>query len=160
MNFLVRAVIVVMAFAIFQAAEAQSRSKLLDATDPERIADAIRDLGYRAKLETEDDSNAAIYSSVGGTEFVIQFLSCDDGVKECRVLLFRAGYDLDEGTTLEVVEEFNEQTLIGRAFLDDENDPWIEFAVNLYGGVTRKNFGDTFDWWEVIVAEFENHIGY
>lgn len=155
---LVRTLVLIATLMLMQAADAQSRSKLLDATDPERIAATIQDLGYRARLEIEDDKNTTIYSSVGGTEFVIQFLSCDNGFAECKVLLFKVGYDLADGTSLETVETFNEQTIIGRAYLDDENDPWLEFSVNLYGGVTRTNFEDTFDWWEVIVAEFENHI--
>lgn len=159
-NQLARVLVVIVSLFLFQSADAQNRSKLIDATDPERIADTIRELGYRARLEASDDASASIFSSVGGTEFVIQFLGCDDDNENCGVLLFKAGFDLDEGTTLEKVEEFNEMTLIGRAWLDDENDPWLEYSVNLFGGVTQTNFADTFDWWEVIVAEFENHIGF
>ena len=117
-------------------------------------------MGYRARLVIEEDSYPTIISSVGGTEFVIQFQTCEDVYSKCRVLLFKVGYDLAEGTTFETVDAFNEQTMMGRAYLDDENDPWLELAVNLYGGVTRKNFEDTFDWWEVIASDFEEHIGF
>lgn len=160
MPLLLRAIVFGALVTTLNVAEAQTRSKLLDATDPERIASTIQDLGYRARLETADDANPVIFSSVGGTEFAIYFNTCDNGFTQCRVLLFKAGYDLDDGTTLDVIEAFNERTLIGRVYLDDENDPWLEFAVNMYGGVTRKNFEDTFDWWEIIVAEFEDHIGF
>lgn len=164
MNFLpqlfVRVLVIAVSLVMFEAADAQSRSKLIDATDPERLAETIQDMGYRARLDVADDASPSIYSSVGGTEFVIQFLACDDDNANCGVLLFKAGFDLDDGTTLEKVEEFNEMTLIGRSWLDDENDPWLEYSVNLYGGVTKTNFQDSFDWWEVIVSEFEQHIGF
>ena len=91
MKFLARAVIVMTILAFIQTADAQSRSKILDATDPERIAAAIQNLGYKARLEKPADSNAAIFSSVGGTEFVIQFHTCENGFSDCRVLLRRPG---------------------------------------------------------------------
>ncbi len=28
------------------------------------------------------------------------------------------------------------------------------------GGVSRANFEDTYDWWEVIQSGFEEHIGF
>lgn len=160
MNIVARIVAIVTVLAFSQVVDAQTRSKIIDATDPEQIAATIRDLGYKARTDMEDDAYPAVFSSVGGTDFAIQFQTCDNGYSECRVLLFKVGYDLDDGTSLAAVNAFNEQTLIGRAYLDDENDPWLEWAVNLYGGVTRKNFEDTFDWWEIIVAQFEEHIGF
>ena len=160
MKLFARFSIVIAALTLGLATYAQDKSDILDATDPKRIAEAIQDLGYRAKLEVDSDDTATILSSVGGTEFIIQFLACDNGNLDCRVLLFKVGYDLSAGTTQEVVEEWNETTLIGRAWRDEEEDPWLEYAVNLYGGVTRENFEDTFDWWEIIVGQFENYIDF
>jgi hypothetical protein len=129
----------------------------IDATDPERLVGIFQDLGYRAKLSTDRVGDPLITSSVGGTEFSIYFYGCEDN-SACKMLLFKVGYDLNNGTTLDTVNAWNQMTLFGRAHLDDDNDPWLEMAVNLSGGVTRANIEDSFDWWEIIVEQFEDHI--
>lgn len=133
----------------------------VDATRPERLVSVIQELGYRAKLESDNLGEPMIRSSVGGTDFSVLFFGCDQKSHDaCKLLLFKVGYDLTDGTTLEVINDWNRTKLVGRAYLDDEDDPWLEMTVNLDAGVSRKNFEDTFDWWEVTVEEFESHIGY
>jgi len=129
----------------------------VDASDPQPLVEIIQDLGYRGKLEVDGIGDPMIHSSVGGTEFAIYFYGCEDNAK-CTALLFKVGYDLADGTTLGVVNDWNAANLFGRAYLDDEADPWIEMPVNLHGGVSRQNFEDTFDWWEVLIDNFEAHI--
>ena len=143
---------------LFTAVPAQAAT-LVDATDPARLVDIIQDLGYRAQLTTDDAGDPEIQSAVGGAEFSILFFGCTDN-RACKYLLFRGGWDLPEGATLDVVNGWNHDKLFGRAHLDDESDPWLEMPVTMDGGVSRTNFEDAFDWWEVIVAEFEDHIGF
>lgn len=134
---------------------------IVDATDPERLVEIIQDLGYRARLDVDQVGDPIIYSSVGGTDFSIFFYGCtQDDNDQCKLLLFKVGYDLADGTTLEVVNKWNETKLVGRSYLDDEDDPWLEMAVNMDFGVSRKNFEDTFDWWEVSLEDFERHIDF
>lgn len=131
----------------------------VDATDPAELVAVIQDLGYRAMLDKDGVGDPLIRSSAGGVDFNIYFYGCDSG-ERCSWVLFRAGFDLEEGTTLEHVEAWNEKALFGRAYLDDEHDPWLEMAANLFGGVSRQNFEDTYDWWEVILEDFESYISF
>jgi hypothetical protein len=136
-------------------------AELVDASEPETLVAIIQELGYRAKLETDGLGDPLIVSSVGGTEFSIQFYGCNELTHAaCKLLLFKVGYDLDEGTTHAVINEWNATKLVGRAYLDDESDPWFEMPVNMDGGISRPNFEDTFDWWEVSIEGFEDHIGF
>lgn len=132
-------------------------AQTVDATDPAKLVAVIQDLGYRASLESDGIGDPMIGSSVGGVEFGIYFYGCTKG-ESCKSVLFKVGYDREEGTALDVVEAWNERTLFGRAYLDEESDPWVEMSVNLFGGVSRKNFEDTYDWWEVVLDDFEKHI--
>ena len=134
-------------------------AELVDATAPGTLVEVIQALGYRAKLDTDALGDPKIVSSVGGTDFSIYFYGCTEN-SACKALLFKVGYDLIDGTTLEVVNDWNETSLFGRAYLDEEGDPWVEMAVNMDGGVARFNFEDTFDWWEVVVGQFETHIDF
>lgn len=134
-------------------------SETLDASDPERLARVIQELGYRARLDVDGVGDPLILSSAAGIDFAIYFFGCTDG-EACSTLLFKAGFDLANGMTLEAVEAWNEEVLYGRVYLDDENDPWIELAVNLFGGVTRENFEDTFDWWETVLFQFQDSVDF
>ncbi len=142
--------------AVVSAAQAEQN---VDATDADVLASIIRDLGYRASVTLDSVGDPLIESSVGGTDVSIFFYGCEKG-RQCKSLLFKVGYDLIEGTTLDVVNDWNETNLFGRAYLDDENDPWIEMSVNMMGGVSRTNFEDTFDWWDLVVGQFEDHIDF
>jgi hypothetical protein len=148
------------AFVLLAAFEAGAQ-ELVDATDPEKLVAVIQELGYRALLDVDNIGDPVIKSSVGGTDFSILFFGCDEqNHDQCKLLLFKVGYDLDEGTTVDNVNEWNESRVVGRAYLDDEMDPWLEMAVNMDGGVSRRNFEDTFDWWEVSIEDFESHIDF
>jgi hypothetical protein len=141
------------------AEEPVVNAPLVDATDAEGLASLIRGLGYRATVEKDGVGDPMIMSSAGGTDFAIYFYGCTDGA-DCKWLLFKVGYDLDDGTTGESINAWNAETIFGRAYLDDEADPWLEMSVNMDGGVSRANFEDSFDWWEVILSGFEDHIDF
>lgn len=142
-------------------AQSSIAEELVDATNPERMVSVIQELGYRAKLDVDNIGDPIIHSSVGGTDFSLQFFGCtEDNNDQCKLLLFKVGYDLSEGMNLKAVNSWNQEALFGRAYLDDEDDPWFELEVNMYGGVSRQNFEFTFNRWEVTVASFEEHIDY
>ena len=134
-------------------------AQTIDATNPAKLASVIQDVGYRATLDVDGAGDPMIRSKAGGTDFQIYFYGCDDGA-ECKWLLFKVGYDLPGGTTLATVNQWNANTLFGRAYLDDEDDPWLEMGVTLDGGVTQQNFADVVDWWDVVRREFEEHIDF
>lgn len=131
----------------------------VDATNPQQLVSIIQQLGYRATLEADGVGDPMIKSSVNGTDFAIYFYGCTYN-EACKSLLFKVGYDLANGIALAEIEDWNEGTLFGRAYLDDEADPWLEMPVNMDGGVSRHNFEDNYDWWDVIVNGFEDHIGF
>ena len=142
-------------------APAAVADELVDATDPRKLVSIIRALGHSADLETDEVGDPLIRSKVGGTRFAIVFYGCDEGHHDnCHFLLYRVGYDLAEGIALDVVNRWNATELVGRAYLDDVNDPWLEMAWNLRGGISASNFESTFEWWRISVGKFERHIGF
>lgn len=138
---------------------AASADELVDAADPARMVSILRGLGHPAQLDTDEVGDPLIRSEVAGTRFAILFYGCDQTRHDgCNFVLFRVGYDLAEGLDLERINEWNATELLGRAFRDDVNDPWLELAWNLDGGVTARNFESTIAWWEAAVVRFEQHI--
>lgn len=135
-------------------------AEILDASDPARLSAVIQDLGYRARLDVDNVGDPLIHSSVSGTDFAIIFYGCDEQTHDaCDFLLFKVGYDLASGSSLDAVNQWNATQLIGRAYLDEVDDPWLEMPLVLARGVSRGNFEAMFEWWETSVSAFELHIG-
>lgn len=134
-------------------------TQIVDGSDPLTLVNIIQDLGYRASLEEDAEGDPMIRSSVGGTEFALVFYGCSERHDDCQILLFKAGYELNDKVGMEVINQWNATRLFGRAYLDGVSDPWIELVLNLQGGVTRTQFEKTFEWWEASVGEFEDELG-
>ena len=149
----------VCAAVMSHTAIADSDSEIVDGTNPEQLVNIIQELGYRARLEIDGDGDPMIRSSVGGTQFAVVFYGCSDSHDQCQILLFKAGYELNDKVGIDIINQWNATRLFGRAYLDEVNDPWIELVLNVHGGVTRKQFENTFEWWESSVGEFEDEIG-
>lgn len=141
------------------AAASASAADIVDASDPQALVRIIQDLGYRADLEVDAEGDPLIRSSVGGTRFSLVFYGCSDAHNGCEIVLFKAGWELKKKVGIDVINQWNATRLFGRAYLDDVMDPWIELVLNLRGGVTRRQFESTFEWWENSVGEFEDEIG-
>ena len=128
---------------------------LVDATDPERIAQMIRGFGS-ATLETDDYGDPLISGRINGSKYGVYFYNCDDN-RDCENIQFTAawaGYDV----SLRQMNEWNQSQLYGTAYLDEDGDPNIDLVVNLKHGVSHKNFDDTIDWWVLAMKEFEAYI--
>jgi hypothetical protein len=130
--------------------------KTVDATDPARLAEILRDEGYRAKVERDDVGDPKISSSSQGVDWTIFFYDCDGD--RCKSIQFAIAFDTEDGVPLELVNRWNRDNRFAKAYLDDENDPFLEYDVNLVGGVTRNNFADTLGLWEGLLGNFMRHI--
>lgn len=132
----------------------------LTAGDPAAIAAALQDFGYKAALEKDGNGDPKIRSGAAGSNFTIYFYGCTNGA-DCRSIQISAGFDLTDGTTAEVMNEWNARKRYGKAYVDQDGDPWIEMDLNLdYGGITPETFRDDLDLWERLVADFKTHINW
>lgn len=146
-------------FAIL-AAPGPVLAENLVASDARAIAAAMQDFGYRAELTTDNEGDPLIKSAAGGANFSVYFYGCSAG-KHCQSIQFSAGFDLADGTSLEVANDWNARKRFAKTYLDQDMDPYLEMDVNLaYGGVTAKNFADTLDSWDKLLADFKTHINW
>ncbi|MGB8812966.1 MAG: YbjN domain-containing protein [Paracoccaceae bacterium] len=128
------------------------------ADNPIAIAELMKTFGYRAELTADDQGDPKIKSSAGGANFSVYFYGCTKN-KDCTSIQFSAGFDLSDGTTMDVVNDWNANKRYGKVYLDSEKDPYIELDVNLdLGGVTEENLRDTLEIWDRLVSDFKTHI--
>jgi hypothetical protein len=140
------------------AATATAQS-LVSAENPAQLVSIIQALGFQARLEKDSVGDPLIRSSSSGVDFSIYFYGCSKNAR-CQSLQFIAGYDLANGTTLPTLDEWNEEKRFASAYLDDEDDPFLQMDMNTEGGITQENFEKTFDLWQSLKGEFEVHIGF
>lgn len=132
-------------------------AQTIDATNPAELTKLFREEGYKAEIGVDSVGDPTISGRISQTNWTLYFYGCDGGL-DCDFVQFQAGYDLDNGIAAERINEWNRSKLMGTAYLDDENDPFIKMPVNLDGGVIQANWIDTMDWWRVVIEDFEDHI--
>lgn len=138
--------------------DAPSATANIMASNPEDIAAKLQDFGYRAELTKDEQGDPKIKSSAGGANFSIYFYGCEKNI-DCTAIQLSSGFDLETGTTLEVVNDWNANKRYGKVYLDDEKDPYIEMDIELEGeGIPVETFRMNMETWDKIVADFQTHI--
>jgi hypothetical protein len=153
---LANGMVLLLGLALSGGAAAQA---LVSAENPAELATIIQDFGFQARLEKDNVGDPVIRSSSSGVEFSIYFYDCKSN-KRCKSLHFTAGYDLADGTTLEAMQQWNADKRFASAYVDDENDPFLQMDVNTEGGITQENFEKTLDLWQSLKGEFEDYIDF
>jgi hypothetical protein len=128
--------------------------EMIDATQPERIAELLKGFGI-ARLGTHSDGEPLISGRINGKTYEVFFFDCNDG-KECRNIQFWAYWD--EPAQLDAINAWNRQTWFGRTYLDEEDDLVLEYAVNLSHGVAEQTLEDSADIWMRMLKGVEEDI--
>lgn len=127
----------------------------------EDVAGVLQEAGYRAEITTDNVGDPMILSHAEGTEYSILFYGCSDGPPAaCRSLMFRVGFDLEEGMQPGGVNAWNRENRFGKAWLDTEDDPFLEMDINVEGGITAEGLRHWLGWWEIVLGGFIRHIGW
>lgn len=129
---------------------------LVDATDPATIMEIARGYGS-ALMESDDAGDPMIVGRIDGNRYAILFYGCRDGTA-CTSIQLLASWVNPGHLTLADINAWNQDKWVGRAYMDEDNDPVLDFAINLEGGVSVRNLDDSFDWWKLALAEFVNDL--
>jgi hypothetical protein len=128
----------------------------IDLRDPAAVADLLEHFGLRIERELEEDP-PALFAERDGIDLSAWFYGCRGGIA-CREIVLSAVFDIDGALALRRVNEWNRDELMGRAYLDDEDDVVLEHHMVLLGGVGVSNFRETLTLWDETVDEFADHI--
>ncbi len=137
------------------AAPAQSVS----AAYPESVAAALLRGGYKAEVTTDSTGDPMIQSAASGWSFRIIFYDCENN-RDCQDVMFSAGFDMKDGMAMESVNSWNRNKLVGRVYLDDENDPHLVHFVSGLDGMPGAAFDRLVGRWENALGEFASFIGW
>lgn len=132
------------------SAMAQSATDLLDGSDPAAILNIAQGYGS-AMLDVDSVGDPMIEGRIDGQAYTVFFYGCE-AAKDCSSIQFTT-YFAGIRPDASLVSAWNDENRFGTLYLDSDGDLAIDLDVNLFGGVTRKNLDDTFDWWRVVLDE-------
>ena len=154
-----KAILIALAgLATFAAGSASADESVINKagmTGPEVVA-LLQAEGYRAALSRDKQGDPMIKSATGGANFTVYFYDCEKD--RCRALQFSSGFDLKDGLTLARINEWNKGNRYLKAYLDDENDPYVEYDVNVDAGRTFSGLKDDLAIWNTMVGRFTTFI--
>lgn len=127
-------------------------------TGPE-LVDILQEEGYRAKLDTDGEGDPMVSSRMGGLDIFVYFYDCTPA-KRCGSLQFSVGLDLADGTTHEVINEFNTSFRYVRAFLDHEMDPFMQYDFEVLHTDHVPFITSQMAMWEDLLDEFTRATGF
>jgi len=82
-------------------------------------------------IEIEVTDTHALAASGWGYEFNVEGVNCS--AARCTEFVLIAGYDLPDGMPLERINDWNREHTAGRAFLDENGDPFLDHIVSVSG---------------------------
>jgi hypothetical protein len=125
----------------------------------DEVAAALQAKGFKAEISKDSGGDPLIRSAADGSNFSIYFYSCDKA-ERCVAIQFSAGFDLAKGTTLEVVNSWNKDRRFGKAYLDADKDPYLEYDIDVEHGATTEALENVVDVWESVLPTFKKHIDF
>ena len=128
---------------------------LIDGSSPRDVLEVARGFGS-ASLESDAIGEPMIQGRMSGIPYQVYFHRCDDAGENCSVIRFYNYWT--EFVSMESINEWNAEKLFSKAYIDEDGDAVLEMTANLYGGVTQINLDDSFDWWKIIIEEFEAEV--
>lgn len=127
------------------------------ASDPEAVADELRELGYRAELTKHESGDPQIKSAAAGYDFRLNFNDCKDN-KQCRSLGFVVVFSDDGKNTLALANNWNKQKRFSQMAVNDNKSLAVSYDVTTVGGLTKANFADVVDWWQVMLGQLRSYF--
>lgn len=122
----------------------------------DEVAAVLRSMKLNAEIGTDASGDPKIRSNTDDVEFYVYFYSCKNG--RCAAIQFSEGFDLDQGISCEQLDRWNRQWRYGRAFRDEENDPYVQMDVDLQYGSTTESIKNNLEVWLTVLNEFTRHI--
>ena len=107
--------------------------------------------------QVSDSANSIATVEFEGQTFTIDGYHCN-AIKQCTEFLFFIGFDLPNGISLTKINEWNATAIVGRAYIDDEQDPWLDHIISVSDNNDDSAFREGFELWIAGLTRFNEFI--
>jgi len=152
-----RVLLGVLALVAFACAPASAKP-LNGGVTPAEVVAVLAAAGVATEQSTDKDGDPQLKGTVESIIFFVRFYDCKAG--RCIATQFSAGFDFKEGKPLDLINSWNRTHRFGRAWLDDENDPYVQMDHDWERGGTTEAIANDFEIWRTLMREFPKYIGY
>ena len=121
-------------------------------TRPE-VAAWLQQHGLQAKIHDDSSGESIVSSTVGGVNFDIYFFACN--ADRCGSIQYAAGWTPLAAATPAAVALWNQKHRYARSYLDDHNNLWGEYDVDISPGGTWEQMDKSLDRWGSVIADFK-----
>ncbi len=118
----------------------------------EQVQAWLQGAGYKAEIQTNSSGERNIYSAAEGTGFHIYMYDCKKGL--CGSMEFSVGFNTKGSFNAAQMNTWNKKNRWVRAYIDDVNDPWLEYDIDLTPGGTYELLNDQFTIWRGQLKKF------
>lgn len=146
------------------SAQAQSESadaakvQMVTASNPQSVADAMINAGYKAKITTDNIGDPMIETGMGGWKVSVLFYDCTEN-RECQSLQFYVIFDRAQPMPAEMVLAWSADNRFGSVSLDDDGDPSLSWdVVTGDAGIPLSVFEAVLTNYDNIISRFSNVV--
>ncbi|WP_299378020.1 YbjN domain-containing protein [uncultured Tateyamaria sp.] len=132
-------------------------SPIVRLDNPAAVAVALRQEGFRSQLTKDDRNRPVIETGIGGIYFSVKFYGCSDG-RDCFGLLLTAWFDVENGVALDVLNRWNSDAYIGRAYSNAQCDPVIDHYIFVDRKREVSHFIEEIEFWGEALADFRDAV--
>ena len=126
--------------------------------NPAAIAAAMQGMGYRAEVATTNSGLPVLRSAAEGVNFSVYFYGCDDAGFNCRHLQLHAGFNTIDPRSMALMNQWNDENIIGQAEVNDEGDPSVSHLIVTDGTIDTEDLRANLRMWSLVLSAFTDHI--
>lgn len=127
-------------------------------TAPQLIS-LLKANGYQANLAVLDTKEPYVTASKDNRDFEIYFYNCDEAkARACEQVQFQWWVYSSKPSTVQVMNDYNNAWVAGKARLGSDGTPEVEHMLDLYGGATIDNVVGAFGLWDQVMTNFEDQL--
>jgi hypothetical protein len=121
------------------------------------VSAVLQDGGYWLEIAKASDGTPKIISKAGGYTFAVYFFGvAEDG--RARSIQFCLGLDMEDGISLDDVNEWNAGYRFARVYRDEENDPIMEYDIDVERGCTKEALENAVERWVALIDTFDEFL--
>jgi hypothetical protein len=108
-------------------------------------------------LSKDKNGDPTIKSRSKGAGWSISFYGCEKGT-DCASIELYHGFETDAKPSPDRINEWNRTKRWGKAYIDKDGDPNLNFDINLRGGVMRANLEADIARWVDMIGDFKAFV--
>jgi len=120
------------------------------------VEQVMRDKGFATEIGADRGGDPLIRSASKDLKFIVFFYGCDRK-KRCDSIEFSARFSVN-GVPAVKIAQWNRNKRFGRAYLDDDLQPWVEMDLDLEFGATTEALANDLDRWAGVIGDFNKYI--